>query len=56
VSVEAEVTSTFCGGNAGPDDVHLAATVRCMDGEIAAWLEQRERRKRRRKERRCRSY
>jgi hypothetical protein len=43
-------TSTFCGGNAGPDDVHLAATIHCMDGEIVAWLEQRERRKRRRKE------
>jgi hypothetical protein len=28
VSVEAEVTSTFCGGNAGPDDVHLAARAR----------------------------
>jgi hypothetical protein len=34
VSVEAEVTSTFCYGNAGPDDVHLLADIVVVDGDI----------------------
>jgi hypothetical protein len=31
VSVEAEVTSTFCYGNAGPHDYHLAADIVAVD-------------------------
>jgi hypothetical protein len=41
VSVEAEVTSTFCGGNAGPNDYHLAVDIVAIDGGIVAWLERR---------------
>jgi hypothetical protein len=42
-----EVEFVILYGNAGPDDDHLAATVHCVDGEIVAWLEQRERRRKR---------
>jgi len=45
VSVEAEVTSTFYGGNAGPDDDHLLADIVAVDGDIVRWLERRERRR-----------
>jgi hypothetical protein len=31
-------------GGAQPGDVHLAAIVHCVDGEIVAWLKGRERR------------
>jgi hypothetical protein len=45
-----------CYGNAQPDDTYLAATVHCMDGELVAWLERRERRREKKKlERQCRS-
>jgi hypothetical protein len=51
VIAEAESLQTaFCGGNASPDDVHLAARVVCVDDEIVGWVEQR-RRERRKKER-----
>jgi hypothetical protein len=36
-------------GNARPTDTHLLATVHCMDDEIVAWLERRERRRKTRK-------
>jgi hypothetical protein len=45
VSVEAEVTSTFCYGNAGPHDYHLAADIVAVDDQIIAWLERRSRSK-----------
>jgi hypothetical protein len=38
------VTLTVCGGNAGPDDVHLASVIHCIDDEIVEWLKLRERR------------
>jgi hypothetical protein len=43
------VATTFCAGGATPDDEHLLATVHCVDDEIVAWLEQRERRRRKKK-------
>ena len=51
----ASVTIEFvvCFGNATPEDTHLAATVHCMDDEIVAWLERRERRRRKKQERKC---
>ena len=58
VSVEAEVTSTFCGGNAGPDDYHLLADIVAIDGSVVEVIAERAQRKRRRKEKqeqRCRS-
>jgi hypothetical protein len=41
------IAFTICGGNAGPNDYHLAARVICIDDEIVKWLERRERRRRR---------
>jgi hypothetical protein len=40
-------------GGAQPDDIHLAANVHCIDGEIVEWLKRRERRRRDKQERRC---
>jgi hypothetical protein len=45
MKVEGEVTSTFCYGNAGPNDVHLLADIVAVDGDIVRWLERRERRR-----------
>ena len=45
VSVEAEVTSTFCGGGATEVDTHLLARVIRIDDEIVEWLERRARKK-----------
>jgi hypothetical protein len=53
VSVEAEVTSTFCGGNARPSDYHLAADIVAIDGGIYEVIAERERKKERK--RKCRS-
>jgi hypothetical protein len=36
--LESEVEIFFCGGNTGPDDLHLASTVHCVDDEIFEWL------------------
>jgi hypothetical protein len=35
----------FCGGNASPDDVHLAARIVAIDLEIIRVIERRERRR-----------
>jgi hypothetical protein len=38
----------MCGGNAKPEDKHLAWTVHCVDEEIVGWLKRREQRRPRR--------
>jgi hypothetical protein len=45
MSDEVEVTFTFCGGDAEPDDEHLLADIVAIDGEIVEVLAERERRK-----------
>jgi hypothetical protein len=35
----------ICGGNAKPEDTHLASIVHCVDDEIHQWLKRREQRK-----------
>ena len=50
MSDEVEVTFTFCGGDAEPDDEHLLADIVAVDNDIIAVIAERERRKR---ERRC---
>jgi hypothetical protein len=40
-----DLRSAICYGNAGPNDYHLAADIVAVDGDIVAWLEQRERRR-----------
>jgi hypothetical protein len=52
---DAEVTFTFCYGNAGPNDYHLAADIVAIDGDIVRWLERREQRRKEKQEQRCRS-
>jgi hypothetical protein len=36
----------ICGGNAKPEDTHLASIVRCVDEEVFDFLKRREQRKR----------
>ena len=45
---DCEIEIVFCGGNAGPDDTHLASIIHCVDEEIITWLQRRERRRRKR--------
>ena len=44
MSAEVEIEIVFCGGNASPDDTHLAADVVGIDDEILEVLAARERR------------
>ena len=52
---EEEITSTFCCGNASPEDEHLLADIVAIDADIIEWLERRERRRKEKQERQCRS-
>jgi hypothetical protein len=40
----------ICGGNAKPEDMHLASIVHCVDDEIIEWLKRRERQNERKTE------
>jgi hypothetical protein len=44
---------TFCGGNAEPDDDHLAADVVAIDEGILEVLAERKRRTKEKRERKC---
>ena len=50
MSAEVEIEIVFCGGNASPDDTHLAADVVGIDDEILEVLAARERRRHRNRE------
>jgi hypothetical protein len=38
-----DTTLIVCYGNAKPEHEHLASTIHCIDDEIIAWLQRRER-------------
>jgi hypothetical protein len=45
---DCEIEIVFCGGNAGPNDTHLASIIHCVDEQIITWPQRRERRRRKR--------
>jgi hypothetical protein len=49
VTIYGEIEFVFCGGKPRPEDIkHMASTVHCVNDEIIALLQQRERRQCRR--------